>query len=187
MSARSHGQGSEKPERAEDRLAALYEEYYDRIARYVYVRIGDRDEAQDIAGETFLRALKSLRSYQERGIPMHAWLYRIAHNLVVDHLRKASRQKTMPIENLEIVDDTDPADVVETKMEFERVSQAMGHLTEEQREVLRLRFFGGLTSKEAGSILGKGDGAVREMQRAAIEKLRLVLGVGRQPKGRTVK
>lgn len=88
----------------------------------------------------------------------------------------------MPIEDMEIVDDTDPADIVETRMEFERVSQAMEQLTEEQREVLRLRFFGGLTSKEAGSILDKSDGAVREMQRAAIERLRLVLGAGSQPK-----
>ncbi len=161
----------------ETKLASLYEEYYDRIARYVYVRIGNRGEAEDIAGKVFLRALESLKSYQERGIPMQAWLFRIAHNLVVDYHRKMHEQRTVPIDSVTVRDDADPAAIVEKKIELERVSQAMEQLTVEQKEVIGLRFFAGLTSKEAGSILNKSDGAVREMQRAAIEKLRSLLGV----------
>ncbi len=156
-------------------LASLYEEYYDKIARYVYVHIGDRTEAEDIAGEVFLKALESLKSYQERGIPMQSWLFRIAHNMVVDHLRKAAKRKTVPIDTVQIEGGTDPMTVTERNIELERVAGAMEQITKEQREVLRLRFFGGLTSKEAGSILNKSDGAVREMQRAAIESLRKLL------------
>ena len=156
-------------------LASLYEEYYDKIARYVYAHIGDRTEAEDIAGEVFLKALESLKSYQERGVPMQSWLFRIAHNMVVDHLRKAAKRKTVPIDTVQIEGGTDPLTAAEINIEMERVTRAMEQITKEQREVLRLRFFGGLTSKEAGSILNKSDGAVREMQRAAIEKLRKLL------------
>ena len=159
----------------EAKLAGLYEEYYDKIARYAYVRIGNRAEAEDIAGEVFLKALQSLESYQERGAPMQAWLFRIAHNLVVDHLRKVTKHRTVAIDALPVEAGSDPASIAERNVEFERVAGAMVNLTQEQREVLGLRFFGGLSSKEVGSILKKSDGAVREMQRAAIEKLRRLL------------
>ncbi len=159
----------------EAKLASLYEEYYDKIARYARLHIGNRTEAEDIAGEVFLKALESLKSYQERNIPMQAWLFRIAHNLVVDHWRKAAKRQTVPIDTVQLVADDDPAAAAERNIELERVTRAMEQLTPEQREVVSLRFFGGLTAREAGSILNKSDGAIREMQRAAIEKLRKVL------------
>ena len=161
----------------EIRLAGLYEEYYDKIARYVYVHIGNREEAEDIAGEVFLKALKSLKSFREQGIPMQGWLFRIAHNLTVDYLRKMDKRRTVPIDSVVLLGNDDPADTAGKNIEFERVTEAMKQLTIEQREVITLRFFGGFTSKEVGGILGKGDGAVREMQRAAIQRLRGIMGV----------
>jgi RNA polymerase sigma-70 factor (ECF subfamily) len=159
----------------ESALASLYEEYYDKIARYAYVRIGHRADAEDIAGEVFLKAFRSLKSYKERGVPMQAWLFKIAHNLVVDYFRKRQNLKTVPINDVEIEDGTNPAMVAERNMELEQVKKGMEQLTREQREVLMLRFFGGLSSREAGQVLNKSDGAVREMQRSAIEKLRNLL------------
>ena len=161
----------------EARLTSLYDEYYNKIAHYAFVRIGDRAEAEDLAGEVFLKALESLKSYEERGVPMQAWLFRIAHNLVVDHLRKVTKRKTVSIDTVQVEAEAeaDPAVLADRNIELEKVAGAMEQLTPEQREVLRLRFFGGLTSKEAGSILKKSDGAVREMQRAAVEKLRRLL------------
>ena len=175
MSAEAGNGKTEARKHNEAKLTGLYEEYYDKIARYAYVRIGNRTDAEDIAGEVFLKALESLKSYQERGVPMQAWLFRIAHNLVVDHLRQTGKRKTVPIDTVQVEADTNPVTTAEKNIELERVTKAMEQLTREQREVLRLRFFGGLTSKETGSILNKGDGAVREMQRAAIEKLRNIL------------
>ncbi len=170
------GNGKTEARRSnEAKLASLYEEYYDKIARYAYVHIGNRTEAEDIAGDVFLKALESLGSYQERGIPMQAWLFRIAHNLVVDHFRKTTKRKTVPLDTVQVETDENPVTTAEKNIEVERVTKAMEQLTKEQREVLGLRFFGGLTSKEAGSILNKRDGTVREMQRAAMEKLRKLL------------
>ncbi len=159
----------------EAKLAGLYEEYYDKIARYVYIHIGNRAEAEDIAGEVFLKALESLGAYQERGIPMQAWLFRIAHNMVVDHLRKREKHRTVPIDTLQIESGKDPAAIAEKNLELERVGKAMEQITAAQRKVVGLRFFGGLTSREVGQVLNKSDGAVREMQRAAIETLRRLL------------
>ncbi len=174
MGAEANKKTDEQREK-ENRLASLYDEYFDRIARYIYVRIGDKNEAENLAGEVFLKALESLKSYEERGIPMQAWLFRIAHNQVVDHLRKATKIKTVPIDTVQIESREDPVATVEKNIEMERVNEAMQKLTPEQREVVQLRFFGGLSSKEVGAILSKGDGAVREMQRTAIEKLRGLL------------
>lgn len=161
--------------RNEAKLAGLYNEYYDKIARYAFLHIGDRTEAEDIAGEVFLKALDSIKSYKERGIPMQAWLFRIAHNLVVDYFRKAAKYRTVPIDTVPVASDTNPVTIAERNIEMGRVTKAMEQLSQEQREVLGLRFFGGLTSKEVGQILKKSDGAVREMQRAALEKLRRLL------------
>jgi RNA polymerase sigma-70 factor (ECF subfamily) len=175
MSAEADGEKTPSRRYNEAKLVGLYEEYYDKIARYVHIHIGNRAEAEDLAGEVFLKALESLGSYQERGIPMQAWLFRIAHNLVVDHLRKREKHKTVPIDTLQIESGKNPVTIVEENLELERVTKAMEQITPAQREVMGLRFFGGWTSKEVGQILGKSDGAVREMQRAAIETLRRLL------------
>jgi len=171
-----HVQGSpEDKSTKEAALAALYDEYYDKIARYIFVRIGDRAEAEDMAGEVFLKALQSLDSYKERGIPMHAWLFKIAHNLVVDYLRQAAKRKTVPIDTVDVAAVSDPQAIVEINMQLAGVAKALDQLTPAQRQVIELRFFGGLTSEEASRILNKSSGAVREMQSAAIRQLRKLL------------
>jgi RNA polymerase sigma-70 factor (ECF subfamily) len=169
------GKSATEKRSKEATLAALYDEYYDKIARYVFVRLGNRTEAEDITGEVFLKALESLGSYKERGVPMQAWLFKIAHNLVVDYFRKSAKRKTVPVDTVQVVDEMDPQAVAETNIEFARVSNAMEQLTPSQRQVLQLRFFGELTSEEVGRIMNKSDGAVRELQSAAIKSLRKML------------
>lgn len=159
----------------EAELAGLYTEYYDKIAHYASYHIGSRTDAEDIAGDVFLKALESLGSYEKRGIPMQAWLFKIAHNLVVDYLRKMSKRKTVDIESITVVSDESPEMTAETNVEIDKVKKAMELLTQEQKQVLSLRFLGELTSKETAAIMGKSDGAVREMQRAATVKLRELL------------
>lgn len=154
-------------------VASLYGDYYDRIVRYIFVRINDQSEAENLGGDVFLRALQSLDSYRGRGQQIVAWLFSIARNLVVDYQRKMSKRKTVSLEEMEIPDNRlSIEEEVERKSEVERLSQALKQVTPTQREVIGLRFFAGLSSAEVGKILGKSSGAVREMQRAAVETLR---------------
>lgn len=159
----------------EAELAALYESYYDRIARYAFVRLGNQADAEDLTSEVFLRALESLDSYRERGVPMQAWLFRIAHNLIVDHFRKSAKQKTISIDTVSVKAETDTEEQAMAGLEVARIIKALGRLTESQRKVIELRFFGELTSEEAGHVLNKRAGAVRELQSAAIKALRNLL------------
>ncbi len=153
-------------------IGSLYEEYYDRIVRYIFIRINDRSEAENLGGDVFLKALQSLDSYRGRGEQMRAWLFKIAHNLVVDYFRKMSKRRTVSLNDMEIRDRVSAEEAVEAKLEVERLSKALKQLTPAQREVIGLRFFTGLSSAEVGKALGKSSGAVREMQRAAVETLR---------------
>jgi RNA polymerase sigma-70 factor (ECF subfamily) len=161
-----------KTESAEVILSSLYEQYYDKIVRYIFVRINDRSEAENLGGDVFLRALESLDSFKGGAEQMRGWLFKIAHNLVIDHVRKISKRRIISIDKVEIVDKLDVEEAVETNLQVEQLSKALRYLTPAQREVIGLRFFAGLSSDEAGKILGKNSGAIREMQRAAVESLR---------------
>ncbi len=153
-------------------FAGLYEQYYARIVRYVFVRIGNQNEAEELGGDVFVKALESYDSYRGNREQMPAWLFKIAHNLVVDHVRKSSKRKNIPLDEVDQPDPDNLEDMVEKKSEIDRLKKALGRLTPAQREVIGLRFFSGLSSDEVGKILGKKSGAVREMQRAAMEVLR---------------
>jgi len=175
MTPDSSKKGQETREKYEIQLVNLYEEYFDKIARYAFAHIGDRTEAEDIAGEVFLRALKSLDSFRDCGIPLQSWLFKIAHNMVVDYFRKKSRYLMVRNDETRYKGEDDPESRALSNLEMEKVKIALQKLTEEQREVINLRFFAGLPSKEVAILLNKTDGAVREMQRAALVKLRQML------------
>ena len=164
-----------KRRRKEATLAVLFDDCYDRNARYAFVRLGDRAEAEDLAGDVFLKALESLDSYEERGIPMESWLFKIAHNLVVDRYRKAAKQKTVPLETVQVRAESNLEEQAVADLEVVRVRRALCRLTESQQKVIELRFFGELTSEEAGRVLNKRSGAVRELQSAAVKALRDLL------------
>jgi RNA polymerase sigma-70 factor (ECF subfamily) len=138
-----------------DKLVSLYDEYYDKIANYIYSRIGNKTEAEDLASEVFLKALEAIKTYDERGLPMQAWLFKIAHNVVVDHLRKITKYKTISIDKVEIRSEDDPQKTAEINIEMERVMAAMQQLTDEQQEVIRLHFLAGLSSLEVSALLKK--------------------------------
>ena len=156
-------------------LGNLYEQYYDKVVRYVFIRIGNQSEAEDLAGDVFLNALKSLRSYRGSIEQMHFWIFKIARNAVVDHYRKMSKRKTVNLDDVDIADNTDIEAITEKSLQIEALSKALGQLTPAQREVIGLRFFSGLSSAEAGQVMGKSSGAVREMQCDAIQKLRTLM------------
>lgn len=156
----------------EDALASLFDGHYESVVRYIFVRIGDRADAEELAGDVFLRAVKNLGSFRGSQEQMRFWIFRVARNIVVDHYRKRSKRQTVPLDAADAVESADVEETAERNLQMEAVAKALDRLTPAQREVIGLRFFAGLTSEEAGQVMGKSSGAVREMQRSAIEKLR---------------
>ncbi len=158
-------------------IAAHYETHFERIARYIAVRIGHISDAEDLASDVFVRALRSADSYKPSGAPMEAWLIRIAHNIVVDYLRKKGRRPSnQPLEEgSELPGNSNPTESVEKEEELKVLHKKMGQLSEAQRQVLSLRFGAEMTSEQIAQVLGKNAGAIREMQSAAIKKLRSLM------------
>ncbi len=164
-------------ERDEKAFAQLYEEHYDRIYRYVALRIGDKVEAEDMTQQVFLNAFQSISSFNWKGIPFSAWLFRIAHNQVVDYFRKNKKQAA-PLDESLISSDSNPQLMVEHSLDIEQLRLATRRLTEAQREVVSLRFAGGLSIAEVAKTMGKSQGAVKALQHSAIVALRKILLVG---------
>lgn len=162
-------------------FAELYESHFDKIYRYMVVKIGNKAEAEDMTQQVFIRAYESIGSYQWQGIPFSAWLFRIAHNQIVDFIRKASKKPTVPLdESLPIVGDSNPQMEVEVKLNMEQVTMAARQLTKAQREVISLRFAGGLSISEVASAMHKSEGAIKALQHSAILALRKALRAGEQ-------
>jgi RNA polymerase sigma-70 factor (ECF subfamily) len=166
--AASRGRG-----RSADRetLAGIYEQFHEPIYSYVYRRVSDVEMASDLAAEVFHRLL---RSVQKDGLPeceMRAWLYRTAHNLVVDHYRRQAHRQHLPLEEDLVDGGDDPAGLVERKASAARVQQALEHLTEAQQQVIVLKFLQGLTNQEVAEILERSVGAIKLLQHRALAAL----------------
>jgi len=162
-------------------FARLYEAYFDKIYRYVALKIGNGTEAEDMTQQVFLKALRSISSFRWRGIPFSAWLFRIAHNQVVDYFRKKAKRVTVPIDKLPVIaSDDNPQLMAERRVDIEQLVSATGQLTEAQREVISLRFAGELPVAEVARIMGKSQGAVKALQHSAIVALRRTLSVTEQ-------
>jgi RNA polymerase sigma-70 factor (ECF subfamily) len=160
-------------------FAQLYESHFDKIYRYVVIKIGNRTEAEDMTQQVFIKAYESIGSYQYQGFPFSAWLFRIAHNQIVDFIRKASKKPTVQLdESLPIMGDSDPQGEVELKINIEQVVIATRQLTQAQREVISLRFAGGLSISEVAKAMGRSENAVKALQHSAILALRKVLKAG---------
>ncbi len=160
-------------------FGGLYEAYYDKIYRYVMFKTGDSLEAEDLTEEVFLRMLESIGSFKWQGYPFTSWLFRIAHNLVIDYYRKSGRQKKTSLDDAMRVVGTDGVDVdrkLDIELSIKEVKDAMGGLTQLQQEVLSLRFASGLSVAETAEAMGKKENAVKALQHAAIKKLRTLLG-----------
>jgi RNA polymerase sigma-70 factor (ECF subfamily) len=157
-------------------FAQLYEEHFDRIYRYVLLRIGNKAEAEDMTQQVFLKALRSISSFKWKGTPFAAWLFRIAHNQVVDYFRK-KKHSPAPLDDLPVRSDDDPQLKAEQSLDIQQVVSATGQLTAAQREVLSLRFAGGLAIAEVAAIMGKSQGAIKALQHSAVVALRRILMV----------
>ncbi len=165
-----------------DAFAALYDTYIERIYRFIFFRVGDEPTAEDLTSQVFLKAWDNLSSYQVRGLPFSAWLFRIARNSVIDYYR--TFKETTPLEP-GILSEPDPAadvdEVVGQQLQAEEIRLALQHLTEDQRHVLTLRFIEGLTTEEVAQVLGKRAGAIRALQMRGLQALAEIFGSNDEP------
>ena len=159
-------------------LTQLYEENFDRIYRYIVFKTGDRTEAEDMTQQVFLNAIKSISSFKWKGTPFSAWLFRIAHNQIVDYLRRKTKRATVPLEDYMAGAGDDPREEVEQKLEIENLAPAIKRLTKAQQEVISLRFGGDLPIAEVAKVMGKSAGAIKALQHSAIVSLRKALPAG---------
>jgi len=164
-------------QRDQEAFTQLYEQHFDRIYRYVALRIGDRIEAEDMTQQVFLHALRSISSFKWKGVPFSAWLFRIAHNQVVDYLRKKTRQATVPLDESQAGSNSNPELMVVHSLDIEQLLLATKRLTKAQREVIALRFAGELSIAQVAKVMDKSQGAVKALQHSAIVALRKALSV----------
>lgn len=162
-------------QRAKDGDPTAVEELYHRhapgIFRYFLLRVRDRVLAEDLTGEVFIRMVKSMRTYDDRGLPFGAWLYRIAHDRVVDYQRYAARH---PLEHL-VENTVDPGPSPESEaarqLETGRLGAALRELSEDQRLVIQLRFIEGHSLEETSQLMQRSVGAVKALQHRALQNL----------------
>ncbi|MFC1951331.1 RNA polymerase sigma factor [Chloroflexota bacterium] len=159
----------------EAKLSQLFEDHFDQIMRYVASRVSNFADAEDLAGEVFVKATVSIDKYKERGAPIQAWLFKIAHNLVIDYQRRKGKIQFVPIEGMQTADSQDVARIAEGMVEYEKVVKVLDKLTDDQRRVIELRFLGELTSEETAKVMGKKSGTVRQVQSIALQKIRQLL------------
>jgi RNA polymerase sigma-70 factor (ECF subfamily) len=152
----------------------LYERYVDRVYSYVYHRVGNVQEAEDLTARTFYRALDKLDTYEDRGLPFSAWLFRIAHNLTANWHRDHSQRSFLSLDRLlsQGADKDTPEEQVTQQEEKEALMQAIDRLPEERRNLLHYKFGTSLSNLEIGEIMNKSESAIKSLYFRTLATLR---------------
>jgi len=159
----------------------LYARHLDEIYRYVFYKVGSEKLAEDLTEQVFLSAWEAIDGYEQRGHPFSAWLYRIAHNAIVDHYRTRREEEPLDAVTFRLADETPgPEETLLKKGEVSRLLDALRELSDEKQDLILLRFVEGLSHSEAAEILGKSEVACRVMQHRALGSLSEILERGQQ-------
>ncbi len=158
-------------------LGIIYDTYSDRIYRYIYHRIGNVEMAEDLTAQTFLKMLEAIQNGKGWRTSFKSWLYRIAHNLVVDHYRRSSKVTQVSLEKTPgLTQDGDTLlETVEKRLDMEALERALVSLTDEQSQVIVLRFIEGYNIAEVSEIMGKTEGAIKALQYRAVRALQQLM------------
>ncbi len=155
-------------------FAQIYDSHVDKIYKYIYYKVGTAAQAEDLTAQVFLNAWQATASYRWTERPISAWLFRIAHNLVIDHFR--TQHASVPIDGLSFLSgDDDVEELAQQHLTADTLRQAMRQLTNDQRDVILLKFLEGYSTAEVASILSRDPGAVRALQRRALIALHRIL------------
>ena len=155
----------------------LYELYVEKIYNYIYYRIGNHHDAEDLTAKVFHRALNHIARYNNKGVPFAAWLYRIAHNLVANWHRDHSRRQVVALESANLTGDKreNPAHAAEQANERELLLAAIQKLPTERQELLTLKFVERLSNAEIGRLLGRSEGAIKALYHRTLVSLKELL------------
>ncbi len=158
-----------------DAFGELYDRYVERIYNYIYFRTGNVYDAEDLTERVFFRAIRHITNYENRGLPISAWLYRIAHNLVANWYRDNSRRQEIPLESFDFTL-TYQGDKPETSVlkaeEQEALLHVIRRLPDERQQLLVLKFVEQLTNAEIGQIMGRTEGAIKSLYHRTLLALR---------------
>jgi RNA polymerase sigma-70 factor (ECF subfamily) len=153
----------------------LYEIHAPDVFRYLYAHLDNMMDAEDLTGEVFLKTWQSMPSYVERGVPFLAFLFRIAHNTLVDHYRQNNRVDPMAPEEMDgyrAEGVTEPIDSVGDQLEHQSILRILSKLKPDYQAVLTLRFIGELSPDETARVMKRSVGAIRVLQHRALAALR---------------
>lgn len=160
-------------------FGVLYDYYASQLYRFIYLKVSEKSQAQDILHEVFLSAWKNIKIYQDQGLPFSSWLYQIARNRIIDFYR--SRKNNLSLDEVATAETklglvTAPEIfIVEQRLALTQIRKALRQLSEEQQNIIILRFINDLAPVEIAAALGKSEGAVRLLQHRALQKLRKIL------------
>jgi RNA polymerase sigma factor (sigma-70 family) len=152
-------------------FAALYNFFSWRVYRYIQLRVGRPEQAEDITQEVFLKALQNIGSYRDEGKSFISWLLMIAHNLVIDYYRQSNKNRCVPLIDT-LISVEDPAFTAEQMMRVSEIKQAIETLPPRQKEIIKLRFESERTVAETALLTSITEGSVKKLQHEAILKLK---------------
>jgi len=153
-----------------DAFGAIYDRFQPEIVRYLTYRTRSAEVAEDLAQQVFLKAWQAIPRFEDRGVPFKAWLYRMAHNQMVDYFR--TRRPTTDLEGVELPEEAEAEQRVLVRETNDRLRDAMDRLSEDHREVLTLRFLLEKSAREAGEVMGRKEVTIRGLQMRALQALR---------------
>ncbi|MEO8469902.1 MAG: sigma-70 family RNA polymerase sigma factor [Chloroflexota bacterium] len=155
----------------------IFDEFHQPVYRFIASRVHRPSDAEDLTQLVFVKALEALPRYEQRGIPFGGWLFRLARNTIIDHIRTRHDHAELDAISEHASTDAGPEQLASVRHDLDAVSRALAGLTDEQREAIELRFFAGLSAREAAEVMGKQEGTVRGLQFRAIASLRRTLGM----------
>jgi len=157
-------------------FGTLFEHYQPMIYRFVFVKVGRREDAEDITHQVFLAAWQNIKGYRYQGHPFSSWLYQIARNQVVDHYR--AKKNEVSLEKIDpesfVLPLTAIADL-SLKLDIEKVRKAIGELKSDYQDIIVFRFIEEMSLKEIAVMLHKSEGAIKLMQHRAIKELQRII------------
>ena len=156
-------------------IGELYERYNLDVFRYLFYRLGDRHAAEDLTSEVFLRMIRALRGYRSQNASFDAWLFQIARNLAVDHLRKMKVRNHVSLEEFMVAEKEEVDGTVERKLTSDKLVKALNRLNADQRDVLVLRFVNGMRLEQVAQTLNKSVDSIKGLQRRGLIALREIL------------